>query len=224
MSYAPIRIVIADDHDIFRNGFKLLLKGQKEIELVGEAENGRQLVEQADALLPDVVVTDIKMPVCDGVEACRQIKVKHPEIGVIALSSFNDDSLIVDMLEAGARGYMLKNTNKNELLQAVRAVHEGNTYYCMATSGKLTKMIAESRFNPYRARVRADFSDRELEVMRLICQQYTNKEIADLLHISVRTVETYRENIQEKAGAKNSVGIAMYALKKEFVRLDEIKL
>jgi DNA-binding NarL/FixJ family response regulator len=220
--YAAIKLIIADDHAIFRNGFKLLLKDQQEVELIGEAENGKQLVEAVDAGFPDVVITDIKMPVMDGVEACRQIKQKHPQIGIIALSNFNDESLIVDMLEAGARGYLLKNTNRNELLQAVKAVHAGNTYYCAATSSRLTQLIVESKFNPYRAKSKAEFTERELEVMRLICQQHTNKEIADLLHISPRTVESCREKIQEKAGAKNSVGIALYAIKKEIFKLEDI--
>src|SRR5258705_10066762 len=131
--YTPIRIVIADDHEIFRNGFKLLLKNQNELELVGEAENGKDLLAVVSEQQPDVVVTDIKMPVMDGIAACKIIKKIHPAIEVIALSMFNEDNLIVDMLEAGARGYLLKNTNKHELLLAAKTVHEGNTYYCTAT-------------------------------------------------------------------------------------------
>lgn len=220
--YTPVRIIIADDHEIFKNGFKLLLKDQSGVELVGEAENGRQLIDVVKATLPHVVITDIKMPEMDGIEACRIIKQTYPYIGVIALSSFNDESLIVDMLEAGARGYLLKNTNKHDLMQAIQTVHAGNAYYCAATSGKLTRLIAESKFNPYRSKTRADFTDRELEVMRLICRQYTTKEIADLLSISIRTVESFREKIQEKAGVKNAVGIALYAVKKQIFRVEDI--
>lgn len=211
--YTPIRIIIADDHDIFRDGFKLLLKDQDELELVGEASNGRQLLEAIGTCRPDVVITDINMPIIDGVEAAKHIKEKHPEVGIIALTNFNDDSLIVDMLEAGARGYLLKNTNKNELLTAARAVFAGESYYCTATSTKLTKMIAESKFNPYKSHPRIRFTERELEIIRLICQEYTNKEIAAAIHLSVRTVESYRENIQEKTGAKNTVGIVVYAIR-----------
>jgi len=220
--YVPIKIIIADDHHIFRNGFRLLLKDQNEVELVGEAENGRQLIDMVDTTLPDVIITDIKMPHIDGVEACRIIKQTHPHIGIIALSNFNDDSLIVDMLEAGAKGYLLKNTNQNDLIQAVKTVHAGNTYYCAATSGKLTQMIAESKINPHRARSKTEFSDRELELMRLICQQYTSKEIAARMHVSLRTVEGWREKVQEKAGVKNAVGIALYAVKKQIVKLEDI--
>jgi DNA-binding NarL/FixJ family response regulator len=215
--YAPIRLIIADDHEIFRNGFKLLLRDQADLELIGEAENGRQLMEQVEAHLPDLVITDIKMPVMDGIEATRLLREKYPFLGIIALSMFNEDELVVDMLEAGARGYLLKNTNKTELLTAARAVHEGNVYYCSATSARLAEMIRESRFNPYKHKPRVQFTPRELDVIRLVCQEYTNKEIAALLGLSARTVESYKENIQEKMGAKNSIGIAMYAVKNKLV-------
>ncbi len=218
-SYTPIKIAIADDHQIFREGFKLLLKNQEEIELVGEADDGRELLEVALKQQPDVVIIDIKMPVMDGIEACRHIKKRFPDIKVIALSMFNDDNLVVDMLEAGARGYLLKNTNKQELLQATKAVYEGDTYYCIATSRKLTKMIAESKFNPYRNRPIKKFTARETDVIKLICEQYTNKEIATTLRLSIRTVESHREKIQQKTGAKNSIGVAIYAIKHNIFQL-----
>lgn len=211
--YRPIKIAIADDHAIFRDGFKVLLKNQDELELVGEAEDGKELLEVTGRELPDVAIVDIKMPKMDGIEACRTIRKKFPEVKVIALSMFNDDNLVVDMLEAGARGYLLKNTNKQELIQATKAVYEGSTYYCSATSAKLTKMIAESKFNPYRQHPAQHFTSREKDIIRLVCEQYTNKEIATKLGLSVRTVESHREKIQEKMGAKNSVGVAIYAIK-----------
>lgn len=212
-SYSTIKILIADDHHIFREGFKVLLKNQHEIELVGEAENGRELLEMAAKLQPDVAIVDIKMPVMDGIEACKHIKKKFPDMKVIALSMFNDDNLIVDMLEAGAKGYLLKNTNKNELIQATKAVYEGSTYYCTATSNKLAKMIAESKFNPYRNHPVKKFTSRETDIMKLVCDQYTNKEIATTLGLSIRTVESHREKIQEKTGAKNAIGVVIYAIK-----------
>lgn len=217
--YAPIKIVIADDHEIFREGFKLLLKNQQEVQLVGEADNGRELLDVAAKQQPDIVITDIKMPLMDGIEACKAIKAKYPDMQVIALSMFNEDNLIVDMLEAGARGYLLKNTNKHELLQAVRAVYEGSTYYCMATSGKLTRMIAESKFNPYRNQPVKKFTPREMEIIKLMCEQHTNKEIATLLRLSIRTVESHREKIQEKTGARNSIGIVIYAIKNDLYEI-----
>lgn len=215
--YARIKIAIADDHEIFREGFKLLLRDQDEVRLVGEAENGRELLQVVEECQPDVVIVDIKMPVLDGVDACKAIKKNFPDVQVIALSMFNEDSLIVDMLEAGAKGYLLKNTNKTELLTAVRTVYNGSTYYCSATSEKLTRMIANSKFNPYRNQPTVLFTSRELAIIELICQQYTSKEIGLKLGLSFRTVDSHREKIQEKTGAKNVIGIVIYAIKHDLV-------
>lgn len=216
----PIRIVIADDHEIFREGFKLLLKNQQELELVGEAGDGVALLQVAAEQQPDVVICDIKMPVMDGLAATKLLKERFPSMKVIALSMFNDDNLIVDMLEAGAKGYLLKNTNKQELLLATCTVHEGHTYYCAATSAKLTKMIAESKFNPYRQHPVKRFSARETEIIKLICDQLTNKEIAAKLELSIRTVESHREHIQEKASARNAIGVAIYAIRHGLYSID----
>lgn len=213
MYATPIRIVIADDHAIFRDGFKLLLKDQERLLLAGEAGNGQELLELVVREHPDVVVTDIKMPGMDGVELCQKIRREFPSIQVIALSMFNDDYLIIDMLEAGARGYLLKNTTREELLEAVTAVHEGDSYYCSATSIKLARLIAESKFHPHKAHPQVRFTDREKEVIRLICEQLTSKEIASQLRLSIRTVESHRENIQEKTGARNLAGIVIYAIR-----------
>jgi DNA-binding NarL/FixJ family response regulator len=214
-----IKIVIADDHEIFRDGFKLLLNNQKELELVGEAENGKQLLKVVEETHPDVVFIDIQMPIMDGLEACRLIKQNFEWIRIIALTMFNEDHMIVDMLESGARGYLLKNTNKNELLLATKTVFRGDTYYCLATSGRLAKLIAESNYSPQRQKTIIRFTPRELEVMELICRQFSNKEIAKQLDIGQRTVESYREKIQEKTGAKNVIGIVIYALKNDLVKL-----
>jgi DNA-binding NarL/FixJ family response regulator len=211
--YAPVRIVIADDHEIFRNGFKLLMKNQAKLELVGEAGDGRELLYVAAKEQPDIVIMDIQMPVMDGIEACKHIRKSYPHMQVIALSMFNDDNLIVDMLEAGAKGYLLKNTNREELLTAVTIVHEGGTYYCTATSNKLARLIADSKFNPGRSHTVVKISEREKQIIQLICEQYSNKEIASQLGLSIRTVESHRENIQEKLDVKNSVGIVIYAIR-----------
>jgi DNA-binding NarL/FixJ family response regulator len=215
MTYVPIRIVIADDHEIFREGFKLLLRNQQVIELVGEADNGRELLAIVANHQPDVVITDIKMPGIDGIEACKKIKREFPNIQVIALSMFNEDSLIMDMLEAGAKGYLLKNTNKEELIKAVQAVYEGSNYYSLATSNRLANMIAESKYNPYRNQPVKKLTPREKEIIQLICQQFSSKEIAATLGLSLRTIEDYREKIQKKIEARNSIGIVLYAIKHE---------
>lgn len=212
--YLPIRIVLADDHEIFRDGFRVMLKKQTAVELIGEAGDGEQLIQLVREIQPDVVITDIKMPKLDGIQATKILSKEFPEIGIISLSMFDEENLIIDMLEAGAKGYLLKNAHKDEIIAAVEAVFKKQTYYCNHTSRKLTKMIAESSFNPHkRASQKPEFSDKEISVMRFICQELSNKEIASQLNLSVRTIEGYREKIQEKINARNTAGIVVYAIK-----------
>jgi DNA-binding NarL/FixJ family response regulator len=211
--YAPIRVIIADDHEIFRDGFKVMLKKQTEVEIIAEAENGRELLELAKAHQPDVIITDIKMPLMDGIEATKQIKKDLPHIEVIALTMFDEENLVIDMLEAGAKGYLLKNTNKAEVVQAVKAVYRQETYYCNSTSNKLAQMIAKSRFNPYKSIPKPSFNEKEIEIIRLICKELSNKEIASELGLSTRTIEGYREKILEKIDAKNIAGLVIYAIR-----------
>lgn len=214
-----IKIIIADDHEIFRDGFKLMLSKQKDIELIGEAANGRDLVELVNAQLPDLVITDIKMPIMDGIEAAKKIAAQHPDMGIIGLSMFDEDDLIIDMLEAGAKGYLLKNANKEQIIEAIKTVYQGHPYYCRSTSNKLTQMIARSRFNPYKKKEAVAFTEREQEIISLICQELTNKEIADKLFLSSRTVEGHRVKIMEKMDVKNPVGLVVYALKHGLVKM-----
>ena len=211
--YLPIRIVLADDHEIFRDGFRVMLKKQSAVELIGEASDGKELLELVEQLQPDVVVTDIKMPNLDGIQATRILTKQFRDIGVISLSMFDEENLIIDMLEAGAKGYLLKNAHKDEIIAAIEAVHRDQTYYCNDTSRKLTKMIAESSFNPNRRPVHPDFTERELKVIRFICEEFSNKEIALQLNLSVRTIEGYRDKIQEKINARNTAGIVVFAIK-----------
>jgi two-component system, NarL family, response regulator NreC len=213
-----IRLLMADDHEIFRDGFKLMLTKYPDIELIGEAENGRELLELAQQLQPDVIITDIKMPIMDGIEAAKQISEQFPDIGIIGLSMFDEDDLIVDMLEAGAKGYLIKNAGKEQITEAIRTVYNNDPYYCKTTSHKLTQMIARSRFNPYKKAAKVEFSERELEIIELICNECTNKEISDKLFISIRTVEGHRLKILEKMDVKNTVGLVVYAMKMGLVK------
>lgn len=217
--YSTIRLILADDHEIFRDGFRAMLKKQKEIELLGEAENGRELVDIAGQLLPDVIITDIKMPVMDGVEATRILAEKYPQIHVIALTMFDDDDLIIDMLEAGAKGYLIKNAHKSEIIEAIRTVYNEQPYYCNHTTHKLAQLIAKSKFNPFKKKVRPEFTVKELEVIKLICSGMSNKEIASHLNLSVRTIEGHRESIYEKINTKNTAGIVVYAIKHGIYKL-----
>lgn len=208
----PIKIIIADDHEIFRKGFHVLLRKNQEVKIIGDAENGKDLVEKVKKHGPDVVITDIQMPEMDGVEAARKIMAFNPSIGIIALTMFNDDNLIVDMLEAGAKGYLLKNTDRKELVSAINAVYNGENYFCNATSQKMARLIALSRLKSS-FRSTPQFSKNEIEIIKLMCQEYTSKQIGALLGYTTRTVENYREKIQEKIGAKNAIGVVIYAIK-----------
>jgi DNA-binding NarL/FixJ family response regulator len=213
-SSTPIRIILADDHEIFRDGFKAMIKKQPSVALIGEASNGEELVELTRQLKPDVVVTDIKMPKMDGLQATKVLSRELPEIGIVALSMIDEENLIVDMMEAGAKGYLLKNAHKTEIIEAIKAVNEGNIYYCDGASAKLTRMIAKSDKIPFNKKSsKPELSQKEIEVVLLICQEKTNKEIADELNLSIRTIEGYRDRIFEKIGARNSAGVVIYAIR-----------
>jgi two-component system, NarL family, response regulator NreC len=217
-----IKLVIADDHEIFRDGLALMLSRQEGISLIGQAENGRELIELADALHPDLVITDIKMPLLGGIEATRELLKRHPDLKIIALSMYDEDNLIVEMLEAGAKGYLLKNADKREILDAIVSVYEDNIYYCRHTSARLASMIVKSRFNPHKTKQPLEFSDREREIITLICQQFTAQSIGEKLFLSKRTVEGYRIKIMEKMNVKNTAGIVIFALRNNLVKEEEI--
>jgi DNA-binding NarL/FixJ family response regulator len=221
MKYS-IRLIIADDHEIFRDGLALMLSRQKDITLLAQAGNGKELAELTEQHNPDVIITDIKMPVMDGIQASKLILKKQPDVKIIALSMFDEETLIVDMLEAGAKGYLLKNADKQEILDAIETVYEDKTYYCHHTSAKLTNMIVKSSFNPYKKKEPVSFNERELEIIKLICQQNSSKEISDKLFLSSRTVEGYRTKILEKMNAKNTVGVVVYALKHNLIERSEV--
>lgn len=207
----PVRIVVADDHSIFREGLQLLLKKEKTIEVAGEAADGDALLVLIAEVQPDVVVTDIDMPGKNGIEVTRILKQSHPSIGVIALTMFGEEHLVVDMMEAGANGYVLKESKKEEIIQAILTASEGGSYFCERTSMQLSKLLATSKTN--RQEETIAFSETEITIMRLICEQKQNKEIADELELAVKTVEKLRTRILEKTKSANLVGVAIYAIK-----------
>lgn len=212
-SQPKIRLVIADDHEIFRQGFKTLIARQSGLEMVGEAGNGKDLMGLIPRLQPNLVFVDIKMPILDGIDATREIKSSFPSIKVIALSMFNDDNLVADMLYAGASGYLLKDATQEELISAINAVMSGGSYFCRDTSERISALLETTYFYPEKGNLRLRFSEREVSVIRLICEQYTTKEIASKLGLSNRTIDAYRDSIQQKTNSKNMVGIALYAVK-----------
>lgn len=217
-----IRLVIADDHEIFRDGLALMLSKQQDVQLAGQSANGKELLDLVARVKPDIVMTDIKMPVMDGIEATKLLLQRNPDLKIIALSMFDEENLIVDMLEAGARGYLLKNADKQEILDAINNVFEDKTYYCRHTSARLASMIVKSKFNPYKKVEPVSFSDREKEIIRMICQQCTTQEIGERLFLSKRTVEGYRTRILEKMNVKNTAGVVIFALRHHIITEQEL--
>ena len=217
-----ITLVIADDHEIFRDGLAMMLSKQSHITLQGQAEDGRELIQLVKDKNPDIVLSDIKMPRMDGIEATKLLSAQFPAVKIIALSMFDEENLIIEMLEAGAKGYLLKNADKLEILEAIQTVYEDNVFYCRHTTAKLASMIVKSKFNPYRKKEPVVFSDREKEIIRLICHQCTAQQIGDKLFISKRTVEGYRTKILEKMNVRNTAGVVVYALKNGMIKESDI--
>ena len=183
-----------------------------------------ELIQLVAELTPDVVLTDIKMPGMDGIMATRLLLQKHSNLKIIALSMFEEENLIVEMLEAGARGYLLKNADKKEILEAILTVYEGNIFYCKHTSARLASLIVKSKFvDPPKNKTGAMFTDRERDIVRLICRQHTAQEIGDRLFISKRTVEGYRTKILEKMDVKNTAGVVVFALRHGMITEEDLR-
>jgi DNA-binding NarL/FixJ family response regulator len=221
-TYKKIRLVIADDNEFFRDGLKLMFekKYRDVVEIAGSASNGSELLSITEATAPDIVLTDARMPKLSGLEACKVIS-KTTNSKVIALSH-NDNSLIYDMLDAGAKGYLLKNSSAEEIITAVREVNRGLTYYCNSTSKSLIKLIALSKHNSCEKSGPGNLSSREIEIIRLICKELTTKEISFKLNISDRTVEDCSKKIRAKINAKSLVGIALYAAKNNIISFEDM--
>lgn len=195
-----IRILLADDHRLVRQGFRLILESQEEMEVVGEAGNGREVLEKAEMLQPDVVIMDVTMPELNGIEATRRMRTSAPHAHVLALSVHRDAVYVREIIRAGAEGYILKESADVELLAAVRAVSEGNSYLSPEVAGAVLKDYRRQAMNPLDL-----LSPREREILQLVAEGMTNKDIAARLSLSVYTIDGHRTRIMEKLGL-HSVG------------------
>ncbi|MCK9404143.1 MAG: response regulator transcription factor [Chitinophagaceae bacterium] len=213
MEKKNIRVLIADDHCLFRTGLRTLLAQVKNLEIVGEAINGQDLIRRSIELSPDVILTDINMPVMDGIMATRELVRRKINNRVIVLSAYGKEEPILQMLEAGALGYILKTADTAEISEAIYTVYQHKPYFCKEISERLTEIVSRNYLLPHKSEL--FFSEREKDIMRLICREYTSKEIAYSLHLSKRTVEGHRTRIMDKIGAKSIAGIITYALEKE---------
>lgn len=207
-----IKVVIADDHDLYRDGLQSLLSKDPEIKVVAEACNGAQLIDMTAMHHPDVVITDLCMPGISGIEAIKEIH-KNGLKRIIVLSTFDNEQFIVEALEAGAIGYIIKNAQKGEIIEAIKTVDQFHPYYCQSTSLRLVKNISKSKFNPYSPITSNLFSEKEKEIIRLICREKSSEEIAQSLYMSKRTVDGIRGRILSKMNVKSIAGLVIYAVK-----------
>ncbi len=209
-----IRIVLADDHVVMRNGLKLLLERQPNFAVAGEAVNGREAVEICEKQKPDVLVLDIAMPNLNGIEAARQISAKMPQIAIVILSMHSDESYVLRALKAGARAYLLKDSAEADLITAIRAVSEGKAFFSPAIS----KMLVEDYIRRLEQRGVEDsyelLTTREREILQLLAEGKSNKEVAAMINLSQYTVETHRGNILQKLNLHSVPELILYAVRK----------
>jgi DNA-binding NarL/FixJ family response regulator len=218
-SMKKIQVIIADDHKIIRVGLRGLLEREKDIDVVGEAENGNELLSVLQKIQPDVILMDIDMGTTSGIDATREVKKLYPAIQVLGLTMHEEQNFIVDMLEAGASGYLLKNAGRDELLTAIHTVSKGDSYFSQKVSATLLQAITRQKETPtaHDHKEQMPLSDREVEVLKLIAEEHSNGEIAEKLFISIRTVDTHRRNLLEKLNVKNTAGLVRYAIEKGLI-------
>jgi len=222
-----IKLALADDELLFRQGVKAILESEESIDILFDAENGEHLIQQLrDAeVLPDIVITDLKMPELNGVEVTKLIRKEFPDIKVIALTSYFSKPFILNMISIGAVAYLAKNSTPALMIKTISEVSQKGFYY----DEQVMQYIHESIVNPSDKKVKSNFdtnyfTKREIEVLELICKQYTTNDIAESLFISPRTVEGHRNNLLLKTESKNVAGLVIYALKNKMVSLDNTKL
>ena len=213
----PVRILLADDHTVMRNGLRLLLERQPHLQVVGEAADGRQAVALSESAKPDVVIMDIAMPNLNGIEAARQIVNRNPRTAIAILSMHSDESYVIRALKAGARAYLLKDSAEADLLAAVRALTEGKSFFSPAIS----KILVEDYMRQLESRGAEDtyelLTNREREILQLLAEGRTNKEVANMLNLSLYTVETHRTHILQKLNLHSVPELILYAVRKGII-------
>jgi DNA-binding NarL/FixJ family response regulator len=214
-----LRILIADDHQVVREGLKTLVNAQPDMRVVGEAEDGRAAWLLAKQLSPDVVVMDVSMPELNGAEATERLRRECPQVKVLTLTVYEDKGYLRQLLKAGASGYVLKRTVMEELVRAIRAVAKGDSYVDPTLAGRVVSSYISQEGGTGRG-TGGDLSEREEQVLRLVAWGYSNKEIGAQLEISVKTVETYKVRLMEKLGLRSRADIVRYALRQGWLQAD----
>lgn len=213
---STIKIVIADDHHILLDGLKAMLDKQDNIEVLATYDHGQALLDDLQKIKPDLALVDINMPGMQGPELTQKIKELNPGVFVITLSMYDDAAHIMEMIEAGVSGYLLKNVNDKELIDAITQVMAGKMYFSSEVSEKLTTLVMHQQ-RKLDQPVMPKLTERELEILKLIANEHSNAEIADILFISERTVETHRKNMLRKTNNKTIVGLIKYAMEQQLL-------
>lgn len=218
-----IRILLVDDHELVRSGFRRLLDGRADIEVVGEAENGRKALEMVEKLLPNIVIMDVAMPDLNGTDATRKIVKDYPNTKVLALSMHSSRRVISEMLQAGASGYLLKSSALEELLNAVLVVNKGKTYLAPDVAGTIVADYLDRQKNPsyFDPSESSTLSNREREILQLVSEGLSNKNISTSLKISIKTVEAHRFSIMHKLNIRSVAELTKYAIREGLTPLDE---
>lgn len=212
MEKKEIKVILADDHELIIQGISGLIQGTDHIKVIGTACNGKKLIELLESVVPDVILLDVEMPEMDGIEAAEIIKVNYPEIKIIALTVFNEIGIITALKKAGIHGYLLKNVSKDELLLAIKTVFEGKSFYSGEVTDNLLKNLTIKCKN-----IPENLTERELEILCLIAEGFSNSAIGDKLFISHRTVDTHRTNLMKKLGVNNIAGLVKFAIQNGLV-------
>jgi len=210
-----IRIVIADDHQLFRNGLKILLSAFPEFEVIGEASNGKEFLSLIKNLSADVALMDINMPEMDGIEATKHAMKTHSNLNIIALSMYGEEEYYYKMVEAGAKGFLLKSSDISEVKEALLTVKKGSNYFSQEL---LHNVIQKIKRREYETKS-ANLSKREIEILLKICEGLSNQEIAQSLFISKRTVDKHRANLLGKTGSKNTASLILFAIKNKLIEI-----
>jgi DNA-binding NarL/FixJ family response regulator len=216
----PIRVVLADDHRLLREGLRAMIQSEPDMELVGEAEEGRQAVQLAEELSPDVVVMDISMPGLNGMDATRQIRTRNPRVKVVALSAHTDQRMTSGMISAGASGYLPKHMAFEELASAIRTVAADEVYLSPQIAGGLLEQLSGNTATAATNGLSRPLSPREREVLQLMAEGKATKEVAAVLHVSVKTVETHRRQMMEKLKLYSVAELTKYALREGLTTID----
>lgn len=210
------KLIIVDDHTLFRNGLKILLNSLKDYRVVGEAANGEEFLEILEQTEADLVLLDIDMPVMDGITAARRALKKYPQLKIITLSMYGEEDYYYKMVDSGVKGFLLKNSDLNEVKTALEVIYDGGNYF---STELLQNLVNSLRTSTTPKEPHTELSEREVEILILICQGLSNQEIADQLFISKRTVDKHRANILEKSECKNTAQLVMYAIKNKLVEI-----